>query len=311
MTSLRKLLKDLPKNINICDNVTYTNYDLQVLNIGKILLNSSDNIINSKCSAVISSSISCIPFIILVELAKAAKNIYIMKNISDDRVDEYKAYLMKELRNEYKDENEENWLKNTIINNMNREYRHIFQKYVFLTRGVDPNDKKWLSNINIDDVLTILASSYTNLHCFNTTVSDFMKYDDMKITTNQMNKLIDIGKNTFILIFNTCTRSTSGEHWIEIYTNINTGNIYYIDSGGKGIRRNIKEYINFMKSFCKEKPIIRIGTTEHQTENTECGVYSLFFATCHVKGIPFEKLNKKRIKDSTIHKYRTQIYSRL
>ena len=115
---------------------------------------------------------------------------------------------------------------------------------------------------------------------------------DKKLAFNQCvwNDLcnIDIGqliqnkKSKVGMIFNLDPHYKDGSHWVAMYFNSKTGEIYYFDSVGDKIPKQIKtlkesivdqcSHLNIKTNFDELYP-----KTEHQMRNTECGMYCLYF----------------------------------
>jgi hypothetical protein len=125
-----------------------------------------------------------------------------------------------------------------------------------------------------------------------------------------------------------------GSHWVAMYANIETGQIYYFDSygvrpnkrirnfvkliaewkyqkdTGKKININSDEYMkgdNKPKNEVEQKYDIRYSQHRHQFKNSECGVYSMNFIIRLVNGIKFDDIIKQNIPDDTVNKCR-EIY---
>ena len=60
-----------------------------------------------------------------------------------------------------------------------------------------------------------------------------------------------------------------------------------------------KKYKNLQKPFR-----IFYNTQKHQTEDSECGMFSIYFIIKMLEGKSFHELNKQRITDNEVYKYR-------
>lgn len=99
------------------------------------------------------------------------------------------------------------------------------------------------------------------------------------------------GKTKFGFIFNLDFEKGPGTHWVSMYYDANPKEplLFYFDSGGKNNTPNdrfvhidtlAKSIIYQAKQIPSHKfnpPVLEYNTTRHQSGNTECGVYSLFF----------------------------------
>ena len=94
-----------------------------------------------------------------------------------------------------------------------------------------------------------------------------------------------------------------------MFINTKKREIYYLDSYGEKIPRQIKKFANKVK-----KQSLKIGNKKeyklienkrrHQFSESECGMYSLYFIIQMLKGYPFSKFLKKRIRDKYMIKLR-------
>ena len=124
-----------------------------------------------------------------------------------------------------------------------------------------------------------------------------------------LNKQIKEGKTKIGIIFNLDPHNKPGSHWVAMFINIKKGEIYYLDSYGEKIPRQIKKFAKKV-----QKQSLKIGNKKeyklienkrrHQFSESECGMYSLYFLIQMLKGITFKKFTSKRIKDSYMMKLR-------
>jgi hypothetical protein len=157
------------------------------------------------------------------------------------------------------------------------------------------NPTEWLSNYDILDVLEQYEIAYPSFLFLGPTPIDFDKMvrDKSKYVgktcvwrelcqfslQKQYNKSIrKIG-----VIFNLDEHDESGSHWVSLFIDLDEHFIFYFDSTGAPIPAEIKRLVERVKEQGQNllpKPIhfdYIHSTTEHQQENTECGMYSLFF----------------------------------
>jgi len=151
------------------------------------------------------------------------------------------------------------------------------------------NPNEWLSSVDIIAVMNQYEKKYK---CF-----DFLGPSPIDFDTNMLNdecvweelcnfnleQHMQKGKFKIGIIFNTDPHYKSGSHWISLFINCKKGTIFFFDSAGDPIPKEIKKLvdrvieqgskltnpINF--KFDQNHPV------EHQYGNTECGIYSLFF----------------------------------
>lgn len=224
--------------------------------------------------------------------------------------------------------------KNNIINenknklrNMNKQYNWLlipsFQvlrgKYkrddFFRPKGPN-NNNKWLSNFDIENVLKQYEKKYNDFVMLGAVPRDFKNTDYCKnnYTKDNILKLINNGKNRFGSIFNLDYSYQSGSHWVSLFVDINKGQIYYIDSVGKKPKDEFIDLMNLFEEIIKEKNKNikidkRIGTTDHQNKNTECGVYSISFILRFLDGESFDNINNNKVDDDNVQKCRLVFFN--
>lgn len=167
----------------------------------------------------------------------------------------------------------------------------------------DRIDAPWLSNYDIDDVIIKYEHKYNKFKFLGSTPIDFRRKrhgtctldlfsnsDKSWLTFNKNNKLkyCDFNpsmykdKTHFGIVFNTDNFDGPGKHWMGLYFCIELTNpcILFFDSAVtypdihpevRGFIKNIEETypsLNFIKKY---------NTTKHQTSNSECGMYSIYF----------------------------------
>lgn len=153
------------------------------------------------------------------------------------------------------------------------------------------NPNEWLSSI---DILQVMSQYEKKYKCFEFLGPSPINYDTIELNGSCVwNELCNFelkkhkanGKHKIGIIFNTDPHYKSGEHWISLFINCKSGIIFFFDSAGDSIPQ---ELIKFVKTVQKQgealnPPILfhfdQNYPIEHQYENTECGIYSIFFIT--------------------------------
>lgn len=151
------------------------------------------------------------------------------------------------------------------------------------------NPNQWLSSIDILDVMSQYEKAYK---CFDFLGPSPIDYDTHKLYGEcvwdelchfSLQHMIKRGKFKIGICFNLDPHYKPGSHWVSMFINIKKGTIFYFDSAGEPVPKQIKKFadnvieqghrlakpINF--TFDQNHPV------EHQYGNTECGVYTLFF----------------------------------
>jgi hypothetical protein len=156
--------------------------------------------------------------------------------------------------------------------------------------GWKKNPNEWLSSIDIIEVMNQYEKTYK---CFNFIGPSPIDYDTHKLYGEcvweelchfNLGDHIKKGKRKIGVIFNTDPHTKGGEHWISLFINVDKGTIFFFDSAGNKIPNQIMKFVNTVTEqgrLLHPQPINfkfdQNYPVEHQYQNTECGVYSLFF----------------------------------
>lgn len=211
------------------------------------------------------------------------------------------------------------------------EYREKIKQYLYVPRPLQPpkwikKKNHWLSNHDIDHVLTEYEKSYPMFRAITTASIDFddlCYVEDLCKLKNkeQVQEYLDLGKTKIGAVFNLDKFRDEGSHWVSLFIDLQEGFIFFFDSLGDKIPKEIKKLVDRLKTHCKEleNPIelkeYDNYKVEHQKGNSECGMYSLFFIitllTGKINNIPIksqedkiELFRKPRIPDSYVSNFR-------
>jgi len=225
-------------------------------------------------------------------------------------------------------EKEDCWLKEIKDDTLRKQ----IDEYIFAPDSPpewEKNPNEWLSNFDILNVLDQYEKKYKNFKFIGPAPIDFDKniegYGGNCVTAElchfSIEKQMKDNINKIGIIFNTDDHTKGGSHWISMFIDLEEKYMYYFDSVGNDIPKEIdifkdrviKEAVNLDSplqiDFYKNYP------TSHQMSNTECGMYSLFFIITMLtnktefnnKMTMKDKLDlfsKEKIPDKYIEKYR-------
>ena len=183
------------------------------------------------------------------------------------------------------------------------------------------NPTEWLSSVDIENVMKQYEKTYK---CFDFIGPSPIDFDTKELYGKcvweelchfDLKKHIAKGKNKIGIIFNTDPHYLSGSHWISLFINIKKGIIFFFDSNGDPVPKEIATLCN---RIIQQAQALAIKLTfkqnapmEHQYENTECGMYSLYFIIGMVTDkhdytyfmkhrIPDENMKQMRLKYFTV-----------
>lgn len=267
---------------------------------------------------------SCMTKKSLLELKKSFN-----ENHKDNKIYAHKPKdIWRELKNKIKDCNREDcWLKE--LNDKTR--RELLREQLFVPKQPSKwkdHPNTWLSNVDILKVLKQYGDAYPEFEFIGPTPIDFDSKPE--VYNNQcvwkdlcaFNLKDKIGKKKKIgIIFNLDKHNEPGSHWTSLFIDLEKDFVFYLDSAGDKmpgevdvlVKRIIEQglYLDIPKkmTFYENYPFV------HQEENTECGMYSLYFIitmlTNKKKDVEFktisDKINyflKTKIKDDEAFNYR-------
>lgn len=184
------------------------------------------------------------------------------------------------------------------------------------------NPNEWLSSVDITNVMKQYEKAYK---CYEFIGPSPIDYDTIQMYGEcvweelchfDLEKQIRNGKTKIGVIFNLDPHYKSGSHWVSLFVNIKKGEIFYFDSTGDYIPRQIKKFVDKVISDGKKlsHPIIfkfdQNHPVEHQYGNTECGVYSIFFITHMLEDKITEHYLKTHVlKDKYMEKFRKKYFN--
>ncbi len=147
-------------------------------------------------------------------------------------------------------------------------------------------ESTWLSNIDIQNVIAQYETRYPDFDFLGPSPIDFDSKEDSKcvwqeICAFNLKTHLTRGKKKFGFIFNTDPHTKGGSHWISMFVNTVEKYIFFFDSTGMAPPEEVKKLIERINRQYNEitggaKLTVKINTVEHQKQNTECGMYSLF-----------------------------------
>lgn len=191
------------------------------------------------------------------------------------------------------------------------------------------NANEWLSNIDIFEVLKQYEKKYKNFKLFEPTPIDFdtrLPENNQKCVQEELCKisletLIQNKINKVGIVFNLDKHDQGGSHWTSMFIDIENQFIFYFDSAANELPTEVNTLVKKIKSQGQQlsNPIqfkfYSNKNHRHQSSNTECGMYSLFFIITMLTGktdhdnqmTVAQKLKlfrNKKIPDKYVEKYR-------
>jgi len=152
----------------------------------------------------------------------------------------------------------------------------------------DENPVSWLSNYDIAAVLRQYEKSNPEFKLLGPSAINYDTIvEDGKCVWNDLcrlslQNLINRNKRKLGIVFNLDDHDGPGTHWVSMFVDLDNKLIFYYDSALNSVPQEVsklkREIIKQGKQL--EEPIhfdYMQNDVAHQTTNTECGMYSLFF----------------------------------
>ena len=176
------------------------------------------------------------------------------------------------------------------------------------------NPNEWLTSIDILEVMKQYEKTY---RCFDFIGPSPIDYDKHvaygecvweELCKFQLKDQIIKDKTKIGIIFNLDKHTEDGSHWVAMFINIKTQEIYYFDSYGD---KPPKLILNFVKRVQSQGEELNLKfefdhvSNRHQYSNSECGMFSLFFIIELLKDTKnFNDFQNKKFSDKYMKKLR-------
>lgn len=208
------------------------------------------------------------------------------------------------------------------------ELRKQIDYYIFAPDSPpewNTNPNEWLTNYDILDVLDQYEVAYPQFLFLGPSPIDFDKRINASCVERSLcqfsvKKCLADGKTKIGIIFNTDPHDKGGSHWISMFIDLEDLFVFYFDSAGDAIPREVAVFRDRVIQQAKDASLslkyYDNHGRQHQRGNTECGMYSLFFIITMLTGKigtsqrksslakRIELFTKGNISDGYIEKYR-------
>lgn len=256
---------------------------------------------------------------------KIMKNIWNLRHPDAPIVSNNKATILKKLKT-YTVNHCENEL--CIVENLvsdDKKYQKIKDEFYapIAPSSWKKNINEWLSSIDIETVMHQYEEIYPEFEFLGPSPIDFDSKNSVssicvwpEICNIDVNQLKKDGKTKIAFIFNTDPHYKSGSHWIAMYLDMQKKVLFFFDSNGDDIPKELKTLQD--KIVCQMRDInIKIKSMSnenmrHQNGNTECGMYCLYFIISLLTNKhSFRYFKTKKIKDKDVEKLRKVYFNLL
>ena len=182
------------------------------------------------------------------------------------------------------------------------------------------NKNEWLNSLDITNVMKQYEHDYKDFQFLGPSPIDFDLVKDNKcieeeICNCNVSAKYNEGIRKLGFIFNLDPHYKGGSHWVSLFVNLDENYIFFLDSNGIKIPKEIKKLVNRIQKQAKEKlhkklRFIDNAPMEHQHENTECGMYSLYnIISLLTKQKTPREIKNKRIPDADMEEFRSIFFN--
>lgn len=221
----------------------------------------------------------------------------------------YKKILWESLQNRfapYCGNNETCWLDSVELGKqlktMSPDAFRILNEFTLKPKGTKKKNG-WLSTNEIDYVMQQYEELYPDFVYIGCFPSDYYKLAPNKFPT----KVLDTHAKAAI-VFNLDESHQAGSHWIAVFFDKTLQGrriVEYFDPTGDFPNKNLQMFLD--QPYFSDA-VIKISRKKHQRGDTECGVYSLFYILTRLEGESMEDLNRTRISDTEMNKFRGALF---
>lgn len=181
----------------------------------------------------------------------------------------------------------------------------------------DPD--QWLDSTNIENVMKQYEDAFSNFEFMGPFPIDFAAPDPYVKTGSKQCLIKEIcalrvtdamkkGTQYIGIIYNLDPHFKGGSHWVANFIDIPRHKCYYFDSYGY---EPPKQVSRFMKWLTTQDPQMKLSYNAHrfQHQDSECGMYSLYFIIRMLMGDEFRPFCRREPPDSTMLDFRDWLFS--
>jgi len=274
----------------------------------------------SICSPATEESFTCFTKKALINIIKAWNDYYDTK-IEFKKSDTKKILWLKlnETLND-KCSNDYCWTKQEFLSKSKKKLQTKLQKKYFRPKKPKKwtyNEREWLNTYDINNVMKQYEKKYKNFHFIGAVPMDFDKKISFgscvidELCNINLKKLLNRGKSKIGVILNLDNHDQEGSHWVSLFCDFDSNNIYYFDSYGYKESNEIRSLMTRLQQQGKElnKDIkIHINNNRHQYKNSECGVYSINFIERLLKNEDYNSISNIITKDDDMFNNRKRYF---
>ena len=210
------------------------------------------------------------------------------------------------------------WLRQKFIkNNLNSELK----SYTFAPNAPSvwkKNPNEWLDSLDITRIMKQYEHFHKDFVFIGPSPIDFDKRKEYgecvweELCKFNLRNEISKGKKKIGIIFNLDPHWKDGSHWVSLFIDVKREFIFYFDSTGDKEPKEVKKFIDRVKKQSQglfDFKNIYINSKSHQKEDSECGMYSLFFIISMIKNKDPNYFLNNSIPDDNMEQLRSKYFN--
>jgi len=254
----------------------------------------------------------CIPVEVLKEVAK---KIEIDDNLEPEKL---RSSIENKLDLKIKDKvNELSFVKALPLDE--KKKKELIKKYLRPSMPEDwkSDNDKWLNSNDITYVMEQYEEAFPKFEFMGPYPIDFAAPDPYKkdgtCLINEMCELrvanaLKEGTESIGIVYNLDPHYKGGSHWVAVYIDLKNHKTYYFDSYAIQPPKQIATFMKWLTTQDKEMKLFYNGN-RFQKQNSECGMYSMYFILRMLAGDEFQSFSRTKPPDSFMLDLRDWIFS--
>jgi hypothetical protein len=200
------------------------------------------------------------------------------------------------------------WTNQSFINSIpDLNLRDKIRYFTFKPK-MSRHSEQWLSTTDINRVMSQYQELDKTFKFVGALPSDF--YNHTKVNYSDILKKY-YKKMGFV--FNLDKHNQPGSHWVAFLIDNVNQTLEYFDSTGKPPNTPISKFITNIVQILKENNLkyrLLVNRNEHQKQNSECGVYAMYFIIQRLLGNNFKTISDNVIHDQKMKQFRKYLFRR-
>lgn len=219
-------------------------------------------------------------------------------------------------------ETEKCWLNQHFMSNNISEELKTYTFAPSMPYKWNNNINEWLTSTDLTQAMRHIEHAHKDFVFLGPSPIDFDLVKDgeciwPELCNFDLHKMRQKGKRKIGMIFNLDPHFKGGSHWVSVFVDCDRKFVFFFDSNGDPTPKEIVKLAERIKAQGeRDKLNLEIrenAPMEHQYENTECGIYSIYFIKSMVEGAHYNKFTEKgeRIPDEKMEELRKIYFSEL